>query len=313
VHDQPGRISSGLATLDNQELLRIMQSVPRGSEQRSAACGLLVSRHRYLVRACAQRYWRSPEPAEDLMQVGYVGLLRAINDFDPAFGTSLAAYARPCISGELKRHFRDKRWLVQVPRSLKQLTVEVRDATRQLTQELGRIPTESDLTSHLGICGADLREARRAEMAFRPLSLDTPLAGQPDASTLADSLGEEDPQLEHLLGMQAIAAHWGELSTRDQAILLLRFHGEMTQAQIGQKLGLSQMHVSRLLARALAYLRLRVAALQEDLPAGHAPPRARQLGESHQRASDIARQDGERGFPPEMPPSAQQVAHRHAG
>src|ERR1039457_4539404 len=276
VHDQPGRISSGLATLDNQELLRIMQSVPRGSEQRSAACGLLVSRHRYLVRACAQRYWRSPEPAEDLMQVGYVGLLRAINDFDPAFGTSLAAYAQPCISGEIKRHFRDKRWQIHVKRSVKELMLEARAAARQLTQDLGRVPTESDLARHLGVSGADLREAQRAEMAFQPSSLDAPVAGQPGTASLADLLGEEDPRMEHMLSIRAVAAHWGELPSREQQILVMRFYGDMTQAQIGQKLGISQMQVSRLLAHALSYLRPRLLGLPEH-PVTHGSPLPRQV------------------------------------
>jgi RNA polymerase sigma-B factor len=275
------RIPSGLAGLDDRELLEIVRSLPRASKRRDAACELLVSRHRGLVRACVRRYWLSPEPAEDLMQVGYVGLLRAISNFDPAVGGSLAAYAAPSISGELKRHFRDKRWQVQVPRSVKQLVLEVRDATRQLTQELGRTPTEPDLAAHLGVSGEDLREAQRAERALQLSSLDTPLAGQPDISTLADLIGEEDPQLEHMLGMQAVAAHWGELPPREQKILVMRFHGEMTQAQIGQQLGLSQMHVSRLLAHALGYLRPRVLGQHEQAPEKPGPRAAPRRGTNH--------------------------------
>src|SRR5260221_8482039 len=112
-----GRMLEDLGGLDDRQLLRIIQSLPRASRRRAAACELLVSRHRNLVRSCVQRYKRSPEPTEDLMQVGYVGLLKAINNFDPAVGGSLAAYAQPCISGELKRHFRDKRWQGHVERS----------------------------------------------------------------------------------------------------------------------------------------------------------------------------------------------------
>ena len=199
------------------------------------------------------------------MQVGYVGLVKAISRFDPAVGGNLAAYAQACISGEIKRHFRDKCWPVHVKRSVQELVLEAREAARQLTQDLGRAPTESEMARHLGVSGDDLREARRAEMAFRPSSLDTPLAGQPGTAILADVLGEEDRRLEHMLGMRAVAAHWGELPPREQKILLMRFHEDMTQAQIGQQLGISQMQVSRLLAHALGYLRQRLLGHQEHL------------------------------------------------
>ena len=195
--------------------------------------------------------------------VGYAGLLKAIGNFDPAAGCSLATYARPCISGEIKRHFRDKRWQVRVTRPVQELVLEVREATWRLAQELGRTPAESDITRHLGVSGDDLRQARRAEQAFWPSSLDAPLAGQPGVIILADVLGEEDPRLEQMLGMQAVAAHWGELPAREQKILQMDFGGGMTQVQIGQRLRISQMHVSRLRAHALGYLRSRLLDLRE--------------------------------------------------
>ena len=262
-----GRTLESLAGLDDRELLRIVRSQPLDSARRAAACELLVSRHRNLVRSCVQRYNRSPEPTEDLMQVGYVGLLKAINNFDPDVGGSLAAYAQPCISGEIKRHFRDKRWQVHVERSMQELVLQVRDATRQLTQRLGHVPDDEEVAGHLGISDDDLREARRADLVFQPASLDAPLAGQPDAASLADILGEEDPEVEHTLDMESVAAHWDELPRREQKILLLRFYGDMTQAEIGQQLGISQMHVSRLLAHALGHLRQRLLGLQETAPA----------------------------------------------
>ena len=193
------------------------------SERRAAACGLLVTRYRWLVRSCVRRYLHSPEPAEDLMQVGYVGLLKAIGNFDPAICGSLAAYARPCISGELKRHFRDKRWQVHVGRPVKELVLEAREATWQLAQELGRTPAESDMARHLGVSADELRHARRAELALQPSSLDAPLVGQPGMGTLADCLGGQDPRIEHMLDMNAVAAHWGELPPREQKILLMDF------------------------------------------------------------------------------------------
>ena len=251
-----------LTGMDDGALLDIVRSSPRASERRAAACELLVSRHQGLVWSCVRRYMSSPEPAEDLMQVGYVGLLKAISNFDPVFCRSLATYARPCISGELKRHFRDKRWQVHVKRPVQELVLEVSEATWRLAQELGRTPAESDLTRHLGISADDVRHARRAEVAFQSCSLDAPLADQPGTSILADCLGAEDPRLEHMLSMQAVAMHWGELPPREQEILLMRFRGGMTQAQIGQRLGISQMHVSRLIAHALGYLRLHLLDLE---------------------------------------------------
>jgi RNA polymerase sigma-B factor len=228
-----------------------------------AACELLVVRYRYLVRSCVQRYSRGPEPAEDLMQVGYVGLVAAINNFDPAVGCSLATYARSYINGEIKRYFRDKRWHVHVVRPVKELVMQARTATWQLAQELGRIPTESDLAASLGVSGHELRYAQLAEMAFEPSSLDAPLSGQPGTALLADLFGEEDPRMDHVLDMQAVATHWGELSAHEQKILLMRFYGGMTQDKIGQQLGISQIQVSRLLGRALGYLRPRLLGLDE--------------------------------------------------
>jgi len=256
-------LSKDLAGLDDRALLDIIRLSPRPSQRRAAACELLVSRHQSLVWSCVRRYLSSPEPTEDLMQVGYVGLLKAISKFDPAAGCSLAAYAGPCITGEIKRHFRDKRWQVRVKRPVQDLVLEVRAATWRLAQELGRTPADSDLARHLGVSGDDLRQARRAELTFWPSSLDAPLADRPGVIILADVLGEEDPRLEHMLGMQAVATHWGELRPREQEILLMDFRGGMTQRQIGRRLGISQMHVSRLRAHALGYLRSRLLDPEE--------------------------------------------------
>jgi len=258
-----GWTRQGLAELDDRELLGIAGSLPRFGQRRMAACELLVIRYRYLVRSCVQRYSRGPEPAEDLLQVGYVGLVAAINNFDPAVGCSLATYARSHINGEIKRYFRDKRWQVHVVRPVKELVMQARTASWQLAQELGRMPTESDLAASLGVSGHDLRNAQLAEMAFEPSSLDAPLSGQPGTALLADLFGEEDPQMDHMLDMQAVATHWGELSPHEQKILLMRFYGGMTQDKIGQQLGISQMQVSRLLGRALGYLRPRLLGLDE--------------------------------------------------
>ena len=255
-----------LAELDDGELLGMVGSLPRDSQRRIAACELLVGRYRGLVSSCVQPYRRGPEPTEDLMQVGYAGLIAAINNFDPAVGCSLATYARSHITGEIKRYFRDKRWQVHVARPVKELAIRARAATWQLSQELGRTPAESDLAKYLGVSGRALRDAQLAELAFQPSSLDAPIAGpgdQPGGTMLADLLGGPDPRLDRMLDLQAVATHWCELPPRERKILSMRFYDGMSQDQIGQRLGISQMQVSRLLAHALGYLRPRLLGLTE--------------------------------------------------
>src|ERR1700691_1382179 len=142
--------------LSDQALVRLVQSLPRQSLERDTACQQLVTRYQSLVRHCAMRYRQSPESHEELMQVGYVGLLKAINNFDPAVGSSLAGYAQPCVGGEIKRHFRDKRWQVHVKRSLQELRLELRNASGDLTNTLGRMPTDAELAAHLHVSDDDV-------------------------------------------------------------------------------------------------------------------------------------------------------------
>src|SRR5215510_13390327 len=142
---------AGGADIADPELVKLVQSLPRDSEQRTAACEKLIGRYESLVRACAQRYRHSPESPEELMQVGYVGLLKAINNFDPDLGSNLASYAQPCITGEIKRHFRDKRWGVHVKRSTQELRLELCRVRAELTQQLSRAPKDAELAQQLGI------------------------------------------------------------------------------------------------------------------------------------------------------------------
>jgi RNA polymerase sigma-B factor len=260
-----GGPAEGLAGLGDRELLAITGSLPLDSRGGAAAREVLVGRYGPLVRSYARRYSGSPEPIEDLVQVGYVGLLKAIGNFDPARGGGLGAFAQAYISGEIKRHFRDKWWAVRVPRSMQELVLEIHAEAGQLAQDLGRMPAEADLARRLGVTGDAVREALQAELAFQAHSLDAPLGDEPGAATLADLLSADDPRLERMVGMRAVAAHWGELPPRDQQILVMRFYGDMTQAQIGRQLGISQVHVSRLAARALGHLRTRLLG-QEDHP-----------------------------------------------
>jgi RNA polymerase sigma-B factor len=239
----------------DQALVGMVQALPRGSAEHDAACEQLVARYQSLVRSWAQRYWQTSESQEELMQVGYVGLLKAINNFDPAVGSNLAAYAQPCIIGEIKRHFRDKSWSVHVQRSAQELRLELRRALVELTQALARSPRADELARHLGVSDAELRDAQRADTVFQASSIDAPVSDGPDTANLADLMGADDPQLEHTLDMEAVWRHWRDLPERQQRLLMMRFYGNMTQTEIGQRLGISQMHVSRLLARALDYMR----------------------------------------------------------
>jgi RNA polymerase sigma-B factor len=244
-----------LSMLEDAELLRIVRTRPHGDGLRSGACETLIGRYQRLVRHCVRQYQGSPESVEELMQVGYVGLLKAINNFDPDIGGSLAAYAQPCVNGEIKRHFRDKRWQVHVRRSAQELLLQVRAATDDLTQRLGHAPSDHELARHLGIGPEDLRDARRADLVLHTYSLDAPVTGDQEPALLADLIGVADEHLGHAVDMAAISTHWSELPAREQRILTLRFYGNQTQAEIGEQLGISQMHVSRLLSRALGYLR----------------------------------------------------------
>src|SRR5512146_321695 len=196
----PG-LRSVLAAMSDDELLMRFRQYPPDSEQRSVACEILVERNEKLVRSCVRQYRGSPEPTEDLMQVGYVGLLKAINNYNPEVGDSLSAYAQPCISGEIKRHFRDKRWQIHVRRSAQELLLELRKATEELTQQLGRPPTEDELAERLGASQDAMQEARQADLVFSTYSLDAPLSDRDDPALLADMLGDDDPAMAHTIDM----------------------------------------------------------------------------------------------------------------
>ena len=260
-----------LRELSDNALLAKVRALPRDNELRAVACEILVERYQKLVRSCVRQYRGSPEPTEDLMQVGYVGLLKAINNYDPEVGDSLSAYAQPCVSGEIKRHFRDKRWQIHVRRSAQELLLELRKATEELTQQLGRAPGENELAERLGVSQGDMQEARQADLVFSTYSLDAPLSDRDDPAMLADVLGDDDPGVAHTIDMEAVSAHWEELPEREQRILVMRFYGNLTQTEIGERLGISQMHVSRLLARALGHLKSR---LLDPADAGDSPQSA---------------------------------------
>ena len=264
--DRPGPEAGVPDDATDEALIGMVQSLPYDSPRRAAAHEELVRRYDFLVQQCVRRYRDSPESPEDLMQVGYLGLLKAIRNFNPELGTSLMAYAQPCVSGELKRHFRDKRWQVRVHRTSQEHMLAVRDVRAALTQQLGRSPDDLELAEAAGLSIEELREAGQAEVAFYPSYLDAPVSADEEAVTFGELLGGEDPSIEHAVDSDALWAHWSTLPQRQQRILAMRFYGNMTQAEIGLRLGISQMHVSRLLDAALTQLR-------DCLSGGTAPPR----------------------------------------
>lgn len=262
-----------LEKLSDSELLARLRELPPHGPERDRTCEILIDRYSGLVRSCIRRYRNSPEPVEDLMQVGYLGLLKAINNFDPAFGNGLSAYAEPCVSGEIKRHFRDKRWQVRVSRQAQELLLAIRAADEQLTHRLGRIPDDAEVAEHLGVSETDVLDARQADLAFCAYSLDAPLSGSDEPALLADVLGDEDADVERTIDVEAVQVHVDELPLREQRILVMRFYGNLTQSEIGARLGISQMHVSRLLSRSLTYLRRRLLADEQTADEQRLPMR----------------------------------------
>jgi RNA polymerase sigma-B factor len=252
---------AGIDTFESSadaDLIKVVQARPPGDTEREAAFEELVRRYRSLVHSCALRYSPNHEVLEDLVQAGYLGLLSAVNNFDSSAGCRLVAYARPCILGEIKRYFRDKRWPVRVLRSSQELRARVLHAESQVTQQLSRTPSDGELADLLRLTVAEVWEGRRADRAFRALSLDAPISAEADSGTLADLIGAEDPEVDTTAYLDAVWAHVRELPEREQKLLAMRYYGNMTQSQIGERLGISQMHVSRLLAHALDYLREQV-------------------------------------------------------
>lgn len=208
-----------------------------------------------LARNIARRYANRGEPREDLEQVGALGLLKAIDRYDPALGGQFLAFAVPTITGEIRRHFRDRTWAMRVPRALKELHGAIPGAITELSAQLQRAPRPSEIAAHLNVATADVVEALNAAQAYRPQSLDAGPHSQPDTFSYADTLGTTDSRFELFTASHSLAPHLAALPPRERRILIMRFYEDMTQTQIAEKIGVSQMHVSRILAATLAKLR----------------------------------------------------------
>ncbi len=217
----------------------------------------LVVVHLNLVRFLAVRFANRGEPLDDLVQVGTVGLLKAIDRFDLERGVEFTTYATPTIVGEIKRYFRDKGWAVKVPRRLQELNLAVNRASDKLAIELGRSPTVAELAGHLRADEDEILEAQELGQAYNLLSLDSEVSGETDkkSQTLADTVGVSDAGLELLEDRANLEHAFHALSGRERVIIYLRFYESISQTEIAKRLNVSQMHVSRLQAKALEKLR----------------------------------------------------------
>nr|WP_236240021.1 RNA polymerase sigma factor SigF [Streptomyces sp. CC228A] len=234
-----------------------LRQLPDGSPERAELRNQLVRMHLPLVEHLARRFRNRGEPLDDLTQVATIGLIKSVDRFDPERGVEFSTYATPTVVGEIKRHFRDKGWAVRVPRRLQELRLSLTSATAELSQLHGRSPTVHELAEKLGISEEEVLEGLESANAYSTLSLDVPDTDD-EAPAVADTLGAEDEALEGVEYRESLKPLLEDLPPREKRILLLRFFGNMTQSQIAQEVGISQMHVSRLLARTLAQLRERL-------------------------------------------------------
>ena len=236
-------------------LFERLTELPEGDPEHQRIRDQLVELHLPLVEYLARRFRNRGEWLDDLIQVATIGLIKSIDRFDLERGVEFSTYATPTIVGEIKRHFRDKGWAVRVPRRLQELKLSLTKAISDLAQREGRAPTVSELAAHLQMSEEEVLEGLESANAYSTVSLDAPDSGDEDAPAVADSLGMVDESLEGVEYRESLKPLLEKLPAREKKILLLRFFGNMTQSQIAAELGISQMHVSRLLARTLAQLR----------------------------------------------------------
>jgi RNA polymerase sigma-B factor len=231
----------------------------------------LVARFLPLARQLARRYQRGGEQLDDLVQVASLGLIKAVDRFDPARETAFSSFAVPTILGELKRHFRDKGWSVRVPRDLQELAVKVDRVADEMSRELGRAPTPAEIAERTGSTLEQVLEAREASAAYRAVSLDRPRTDEEeDGDSYADAVGAEDPGYRIAEASATVERLMAVLSEREREVLRLRFEEDLTQSEIGARVGVSQMHVSRLIRQSIA--RLREEAGEGEPVGGSADP-----------------------------------------
>ena len=225
----------------------------------------LIEQYMSLVRSLARRYSYRGEQLEDLVQIGAIGLIKAIDRFDLNRGVELTTYATPNIIGEIKRHFRDRGWSVRVPRGLQELNIQLSRLLEELTVQLGRSPTIPELAKAAGVTDEEVLEALESGRAYSSLSLSAGTSQDEEGSLdPLESIGTEEPRYEISEDMAVLAPGFKALDERERRILHLRFFEGLTQSQIAQQVGISQMHVSRLIRRALEKIRDEIAAEEID-------------------------------------------------
>lgn len=256
--EDPCQVAPGDARELTQLFLHKLATLEEGTHEHQYVRNTLIEMNMSLVRYAARRFrGRGEGEMEDIIQVGMIGLIKAIDRFDLSRQAEFPTFAVPCIVGEIKRHFRDTSWAVHVPRRLQEARVELAHVTEELRGRLGRTPTVKEVAEQMEATEEEVIEARLAANGYRSNSLDAAINNADDdgESTLAQFVGIDDAALELVEDFQALAPLIADLDERDRQILHLRFVEELTQSEIGERLGLSQMHISRLLARTLKRLR----------------------------------------------------------
>ncbi|NGO76821.1 RNA polymerase sigma factor SigF [Streptomyces sp. YC504] len=256
----PASVTAADARALSKVLFARLDTLEEGTPQHSYVRNTLVELNLALVRFAVGRMGVRGETYEDVVQVGTIGLIKAINRFEPQRGVEFPTLAMPTIIGEIKRYFRDTTWAVHVPRRLQELRLELNKATARLEQSNGRRPTVAELAAELGLEESDVIEGLVAANGYTASSLDYPNDTESPEDSLADHIGFEDRALEKVDDLHALKPLLAALPDRDRRILALRYGTDMTQSAIGREFGISQMHVSRILARTLQGLRTKLTA-----------------------------------------------------
>jgi len=247
------------APVTAEELTKAMARMPVDDPRRPALRDRVIEAWLPLARHLAARYNGRGEPADDLLQTAVVGLIKAVDRYDADRGVEFTGFAIPTILGEVKRHFRDRTWSVRVPRRTQELRMAITDANNTLVHTLGRSATVADIAAHLKITEEEVLEGLEGARAYSATSLSTPVAAD-ESMSLGDTLGEDDHEYELTELRMVLGVAMAHLDEREQTILSLRFYGNMTQSDIAARIGVSQMHVSRLITRALAKLHTELTA-----------------------------------------------------
>ncbi|MEU4874539.1 RNA polymerase sigma factor SigF [Streptomyces sp. NPDC021608] len=240
---------------DTAEAFRSLAALPPGA-RRDTLRARIVEAWLPMADRLAGRFRNRGENLDDLRQVAALGLVKAVDRYDPARGNAFESYAVPTITGEIKRHFRDHMWTLHVPRRVQELRNRVRSAGQELGRTtVGRPPTVAELAEHARLSEDEVRTGLEALESFSALSLDAELPGREGGFSLTDTMGEADPALDTVVDREAVRPRLAALSERERTILYMRFFGDMTQSRIAEQLGISQMHVSRLINRCCGRLR----------------------------------------------------------